>query len=137
MTFNYESGKCQPCKENCQICDIGFYTYEGTWTIELCYQCVPGLYLYNNHDCIETCPAGTYADDVLGWCVKCDCNCETCSSRFQCTSCHGHDSMFEIIDGRCYHDPYLKPEARISDDLMSVEIDIPKFVFFEEESFIG
>ena len=39
--------------------------------------------------------------------------------------------MFEIIDGRCYHDPYLKPQAKIGDGLLSIDITIPKFVIFD------
>jgi len=45
--------------------------------------------------------------------------------------------MFEIIDGRCYHDPYLKPEIRLSDDLETIEISVPRMVFFEALGFLN
>ena len=46
QTYNFLSNKCQACKENCQVCDTATYEYEGTWPVELCYQCAPGFYLY-------------------------------------------------------------------------------------------
>lgn len=73
---------------------------------------------------------------MFGWCVKCDCNCRTCSSKFQCTSCNGPDFEFEIIDGKCYHDPQRKPEAIISNDLDEIIITVPKLDLYEPVAFI-
>jgi len=42
----------------------------------------------HGNECIESCPAGTYSDTDLGWCIRCACQCATCSvNKHTCTSC--------------------------------------------------
>jgi len=83
--------------------------------LELCFQCETGFYLLNNAQCVSTCPPGFYADDIFGWCVRCDCNCLTCTSKYTCTMCNGNMDFFEIINGTCYENPLQIPTIQISE----------------------
>ena len=94
-----DDNRCVPCSEGCNECYSRDVDGDG-YVEEVCLECENEKYLWEHRGCVEECPHGTYADDILGWCVKCSCECESCSeNKFQCDTCKG--PAFKKDDGEC------------------------------------
>lgn len=79
---------CVPCSRGCPSCITDFYM---SYEYEVCSRCQEGEFLLGLTDCVEKCPRGWISDPVLGWCVKCSCECGECNgNRNNCTTCKGH-----------------------------------------------
>jgi len=64
--------------------------------------------------CVEECPRGWVEDDLLGWCVKCSCECEECEeNRDTCTICKG-DAY--LLEGKCVTNSEIQPYAKFFND---------------------
>ena len=119
--------KCVSCEANCSDCysldknDDGFLE-------EVCLECSAGLFLLEGHGCVEECPYGSYADEALGWCVKCSCDCETCSnSKYECDECKG--PAYLNNEGICVVPTEHAPYAKYNDDWMSFKLYYPYTAF--------
>lgn len=58
-----------------------------------CYTCENGFFLYEG-DCINTCPDGTFYDNVNLTCDSCDSSCKTCEDNAtKCISCNNTEIL--------------------------------------------
>ena len=74
--------------------------------------------------CVFRCPRGYYADEVLGWCVKCSCECETCSeSKYQCDKCHKPADLND--EGECVVGTEYAPYAIFNEGWDSFNLYYP------------
>ena len=101
---------CQPCSHGCKECVTAPYL---EYEFETCSGCVEGKYLLGLNQCVDKCPKGWVGDDLLGWCVKCSCECEECeNNRDTCTVCKG-DAY--LLDGKCVTNSEIQPYAKFFD----------------------
>ncbi|CAK87891.1 unnamed protein product (macronuclear) [Paramecium tetraurelia] len=49
-------------------------------------------------ECVQTCPANTFANDLTMYCIGCPANCATCSALDVCTLC---EDTHELVAGFC------------------------------------
>lgn len=65
---------------------------------------------------------------MVGWCVKCDCGCDTCSgNRYGCTDCRGSSVQ---IGGQCLERVSTIPTAKFNSDWKSIDITYPGVGYF-------
>jgi len=64
-----------------------------------CLTCQPTLLLHE-HQCLQYCPKGMYANQTLGGCLQCSTGCETCygDQSYQCLKC---DSGLFLAGSSC------------------------------------
>ena len=90
----------------------------------MCLECSGDKYLLDDRGCVEECPYGTYADDLLGWCVKCSCECESCSAnKYDCDRCTGAAKLND--DGDCVISSPTMPWAKFNADWKSFNLYYP------------
>ncbi|KAG9352289.1 hypothetical protein JZ751_020702 [Albula glossodonta] len=77
-----EARRCRRCWRGCETC-VGRASNE-------CLSCRRGLYLHSDQSsCVDTCPAGCFAEDVQRQCLKCHENCMMCvRDSDRCTACN-------------------------------------------------
>jgi proprotein convertase subtilisin/kexin type 5 len=74
--FLNNNNQCQTCIPPCSYCSSAL----------LCNSCLTGYLLYNNTQCVGTCPQGTYA--FTSYCATCGSTCQTCTGTSNnCSSC--------------------------------------------------
>ena len=92
---NISTQTCEPCDLGCRICRAA-----GTNNCTSCNSSA-GYYLYPNSTvCSQTCPSGYFG--LLGACLSCPAECQTCSNFTTCTSCYLPNFLQSI--GRCTQD---------------------------------
>ena len=100
---------CIECSQGCLKCTeetnmLTTCTGGATARLKKCLRCDKdlGYYLYRDK-CVKTCPVGTYADQVTGWCAECDCNCGSggCIDRYICNDCPNPKMAIDPETGRC------------------------------------
>lgn len=67
--------QCLPCASPCKTCEN---------TTDTCLSCVSGTFL-SISSCVTICPEGLYGSS--GYCVDCENNCTTCTSKLTCLTC--------------------------------------------------
>jgi hypothetical protein len=72
-----------------------------------CFECVAGKHLSAGTTCVDTCPAGTYAESTSAGsvCIPCDPSCSTCTggTSSDCSTCPGVLTITPQDPGVCQH----------------------------------
>lgn len=117
---------CVPCSPNCANCATETYFDNGVGDYvqyEICLACDSTHYKFGETGCVTTCPDGWVNDDLLHWCVKCSCECETCSmNKENCTECAG-DAF--LLNGKCVTPSHSSPYAQFTSDYSSFQLFYP------------
>ena len=104
---------CVACSEGVAECYARDVDSDG-YLDEVALECEGDKYLLQGFGCVDECPHGTYGDDLLGWCVKCSCECESCSiDKTTCDECKGPATW---KDGKCVTNSPTAPWAQFNDD---------------------
>lgn len=121
-------GKCLSCSEGCNNCITEIIDDVEE---EICITCSAETFLSGVQGCVSECPAGYYEDTLFRWCVKCDCECATCSgSRSNCTSCNPGSTFNEEI-GECVQNVPEFPYAVMGEDYSSFDFIYPYAKFYQ------
>jgi hypothetical protein len=120
-------GDSQRVEDHCCVnCAGAFAERCGTKTVgdtksEEIITCKSGYYLQNGV-CVQKCIPGSFEDDILGWCIKCSCDCERCSGYKNGCIDSCSSGSFNSNTQRCEF--YLEADPVVSVDANTATISI-------------
>lgn len=123
-------GATQRLEDYCCVnCKGAFADRCGTKTVgdiksEEILSCQSGYYLQDGV-CVDRCNSGSFGDVILGWCVKCSCDCARCSGYKEgcidvCTT-----GVFNTDSHRCEFTLEADPVVMIDINTATISIEFP------------